>query len=155
MAKAGSAYAKAAKAYKAALDAADAIGEVGPDCLLIVIPGPCQKDAVISAWMRTQHLKWAASADAAGAFLNALEAIRWPDRIGEAQAGDLVNTLSAHRAIMVKGARASTYRKEHDAYFAAFAFARNVQLSADALRHALGLRPIHKRSGIFFATNAY
>lgn len=155
MAQAGSAYAKAAKAYKVALDAADAIGEVGPDCWAIAIPGPCVKDAAKATWVRTQHLKWAASADAARAFLDALGAIRWPDATAEAQAGDLSHALAADRALMVKAARAPTWWKEHDSWFAAFSDARNVQVAANALRHTIGLRPIHQRDGVFFATNAY
>ena len=92
----------AAKAYKVALDAADAIGEGAPDCLMIAMPGPCEKDSVKAAWRRAQQLKWAASADAAGRFLDVLRAIRWPDDgsnsptvddTARAQAGDLVNAL--------------------------------------------------------------
>jgi len=165
MAEARGAYAKAAKAYKVALDTADAIGWSGPDCLLIVLPGPCEKASVRAAWRRTQQLKWAASADAAGRFLDVLEAIRWPDDgsnspptvddTARAQAGDLVNALTAHRALMVKAARAPTYSKEHDAWFAADFAARNVQFAADALRKTIGLGPVKKRDGIFFVTNAY
>jgi len=56
---------------------------------------------------------------------------------------------------MVKAARARTYVNEHEAYFTAFGFARNVQSVANALRRTIGLRPIRQRYGVFFATNAY
>jgi hypothetical protein len=149
------AYRQAAKAYTVALKAAEAIENGLPNCAFTVKsgPDPCDSPSVRLAWLHAAQLRWAASADAAGAFLDALAAITWPE-YAKLHAADLTAIVTTHRKAMVRAARARTYGKEQSAYLSAYA-EWPVQNVADKLRRRLGLPGVRRGSFSVFADHAY